>query len=148
VIGRRVPLPPATAPALKAAIKAICINAAPDDGCLLSDQGCAVLRGQRCGHFETILQVVPPETRAVYADLHPGEVAVSGPSLRTCPDCGGTIRTRERVCDRCRKTRARNGARSRQARRRVMSRVKGKNTPISNEKQGCFSAQSQLFDPG
>jgi hypothetical protein len=116
---------------LRAAVGAACANAAADDGCLMREEGCAVLSRGRCGHFEVLLPLVAERARMAYARLHPGEVAAGGPSTRACPHCGGTLRAGARFCESCRGTRRRTAGRAAQQKRRATSAVAPKSTPLN-----------------
>jgi hypothetical protein len=108
---------------LRAAVSANCANAAANDGCLMREDGCAVLRSQRCRHFEALAPLAGEGARFAYASLHRGEVRLGGPSRSLCPGCGDLRKPGHRFCDRCRKARRRTANRSNQQKRRLMSAV-------------------------
>lgn len=110
---------------LRAAVSATCTNAAAGDACLVREDGCAVLRGQRCRLLETLLALVGERGRAAYARLHPETVRFDGPPVRTCPDCGAPLPSGRRVCNGCRDRRRRAAYREQRGRRATVDLLVG-----------------------
>jgi hypothetical protein len=129
---------------LRGAVDRVCDNAWAGDACLRREEGCAVLRSQRCRFFEKLLPLAGERARAAYARLHPETRREDLPRVRTCPDCGTRLPPGRRVCNDCRAKRRKNAyRRSRGQNGASRATLSQKNTPSSGQNQGCFSGQSQ-----
>lgn len=82
-------------------------------GCLYG--GCLVEAGQRCGYFEKAVLPIAGEIgqQKIYAAYESltGADPLARSQARLCPDCGASLKPRQRYCDNCSKKHRRNSYR-------------------------------------
>ena len=102
-----------------------CCNWDQKRGQCVFDVGCRVIEGHRCSYFEKSVLPTAANTGQLVriTQLYEKNVGASGitgqalTKIRSCPDCAGELKPRQRYCDTCKKRRRRKSFQMARSRR-------------------------------
>ena len=108
-----------------------CCNWDQKRGQCVFDMACLVIEGRRCGHFETAVLPTAAYTGQLVRITQLYERKVGAPGItgqasaitRSCPDCGGELKLRQRYCESCKKRRRRKSFQKARSRRNSLEKT-------------------------